>query len=77
MDAKYPNLASAIEQRGIKKKAIALACSISEKGFYNKYTGKHPFTWPETKTIQSTFFPDIPIDMLFIERTDRPQRDSA
>jgi len=77
MDTRYPELASAIERRGIKKKVIALACDLSEKGFYNKYTGKHPFTWPETKKIQSTFFPDIPIDRLFAEQMDATDRNSA
>lgn len=65
MDIKYPVLAGEIARRGIKKKAIAQACGLSEKSFYNRMAGKNPFTWPETRIIQSTFFPDIPKEKLF------------
>ena len=65
MEATYPTLVGEIATRGIKKSAIARACNLSERGFYNKLSGISPFTWPETKIIQSTFFPDIGIEELF------------
>lgn len=67
----YPNLAAEIAKRGIKKSAIASALGISGKALYNKMAGIAPFTWPETCTIQHTFFPDIDKDALFISVTDK------
>lgn len=65
MSAEYPNLATEIVKRGIKKCAIASTLGISGRSLYNKMTGKVSFTWPETCTIRDTFFPDMEKDFLF------------
>lgn len=62
---KYPNLVAEIAKRGIKKQAISSALGISYKSFYNKISGRVPFTWPETCIIRGTFFPDMSLEVLF------------
>lgn len=69
MNAVYPNLASEIAKRGIKKCVIATTLGISSRALYNKMSGHAPFTWPETCTIKEAFFPDVSKDFLF-SRTD-------
>lgn len=60
----YPNLETAIFNRGIKKKAIAKELNISQKAFINKMTGKSSFKWDEVCIMQGRFFPDIPPEVL-------------
>ena len=71
LKALYPNLASEIAKRGIKKCVIASTIGISSRAFYNKMSGLVPFTWPETCAIRDTFFPDMNKDTLFAKSDDR------
>lgn len=61
----YPNLASEIAKRGIKKKVIAESIGICGKSLWNKMCGRVPFTYPEVETIRKRFFPDLTLDFLF------------
>ncbi len=76
MHIAYPVLSGEIAKRGIKKSAIALELGISGRTFYNKLSGRVPFTWPEACHIRNHFFPDMDKDSLFIH-ADRPTKDSA
>lgn len=62
----YPVLRGKIEERGIKRQAIASALGITTKSLSNKINGHAPITWPEACIIQSRFFPDIIKDDLFV-----------
>lgn len=61
----FPILSAEIAKRGIKKKAIAEAAGICGKALKNKMDGKTAFLWDEIRAIQKTFFPDMPVDVLF------------
>lgn len=60
----YPNLASKIAERGIKKSVIADSISCSPRALNNKMTGRTEFSWSEVCRIQQCFFPDIPKEVL-------------
>lgn len=62
---KYPVLERLIFDRDIKKKRIAFSLGVSPRTFTNKLHGESSFTWEETCTIQSLFFPDVDKDTLF------------
>ena len=62
----YPVLAAEMAKKGIRKKQIAEAAGINYKSFYNKWTGKTPFTWPEVCRIREAFFPGMTSDELFV-----------
>lgn len=62
----YVVLRGKIEERGIKRLAIANALGITTKSLRNKLNGNAPITWPEACIIQSRFFPDIEKDDLFV-----------
>lgn len=68
---KYPNLVAEIAKRGIKKQAIASALGISYRAFYNKISGRVPFTWPEACIIRDTFFPDMSLEFLLGDGNDK------
>ena len=70
MHAAYPNLVGEIAKRGIKKCVMASTLGISGRSLYNKLSGTVPFTWPETCTIQNTFFPDMDKDTLFAKTSN-------
>lgn len=61
----FPNLESAINDRGIKISVICRRLGISERAFLNKRIGVSDFTWKEVYTIQSNFFPDMDFRYLF------------
>ena len=61
----YAVLRGKIEERGVKRQAIANALGITTKTLRNKLNGTAPITWPEACVIQSKFFPDIEKDNLF------------
>ena len=67
MDPIYPVLSREIFMRGIKKRAIANAISVSDRTLNNKMRGITEFTWPEVRKIRNTFFPDLSVDELFKE----------
>lgn len=67
----YPNLASEIAKRGIKKKDIALCIGVCVKSWNNRFNGRIPFTWPEVVTIRNRFFPGVDLEYLF-QRSDSP-----
>lgn len=67
MDPIYPVLSREIFMRGIKKRAIANAISVSDRTLNNKMRGITEFTWPEVSKIRNTFFPDLSVDELFKE----------
>lgn len=67
MDPIYPVLTREIFMRGIKKRAIASAISVSDRTLNNKMRGITEFTWPEVSKIRNTFFPDLSVDELFKE----------
>lgn len=73
MKSRYPNLVSAIAQRGIKKTAIASSLGISSRTLYSKMNGFVSFTWEEICGIQEKFFPDVNKDDLF-KQTDENER---
>lgn len=62
----YAVLRGKIEERGVKRQAIADALGITTKTLRNKLNGHAPITWPEACVIQSKFFPDMDKDDLFI-----------
>ena len=65
----FPILEAEIARRGIKKKDIAKALGLSNKGMSNKMTGKTELTLSEIIGIQK-FIPDVPIGMLFSHETN-------
>ena len=60
-----PNLEAEIARNNIKKKAIASAISLSERGLQKKLKGESSFTFPEAEAIRDTFFPDKDLEYLF------------
>ena len=60
-----PNLEAEIARNKIKKKAIANALDLSERGLQKKMKGESPFTFPEAEAIRDTFFPDKALEYLF------------
>lgn len=62
---KYSILAGMINTRGIKRSAIAKRLGISPKTLSGKIRGNTGFVFEEAQTIQSEFFPDIPLEQLF------------
>lgn len=60
-----PNLEAEIARSNIKKKAIANALDISERGLQKKLKGESSFTFPEAAAIRDTFFPDKDLEYLF------------
>ena len=64
MPVKYPVLVSEIAARGIRRKDIAAALDLSYRAFYSKMRGDTSFSWEETCSIQTMFFPDIQKDIL-------------
>lgn len=62
---RYPVLIGEMAKRQIKKKTLARAIGICDKALNNKLNGRVPFTWPEVKTIQKEYFPDISPGELF------------
>lgn len=66
----YPNLVGEMARRGIKRKDVADAISVSYKALSNKLSGKAPFTWPEVVCISNTFFPDVEKDTLFLREDE-------
>lgn len=71
MNVVFPNLASEIAKRGVKKCAISSTLGISGRSLYNKMSGRVPFTWPETCAIRDNFFPDMDKDYLFRRAGDQ------
>lgn len=71
MQVKYPNLAGEIAKRGIKKMDIAASIGICDKALLNKLRGRTSFSWPEVKAIRRQFFPDMTLDVLFAEDSDK------
>ena len=61
----YTFLDGKIFERGYKKTVISKAAGMSSRTFRNKMKGISDWTYPETLIIQSTFFPDISIEVLF------------
>ena len=60
-----PNLEAEIARNHIKKKAIADALDISERGLRKKLTGESKFTFPQAEAIRDTFFPGMDLEYLF------------
>ena len=60
-----PNLEAEIARNNIKKKAIANAIDLSERGLQKKLKGESSFTFPEAEAIRDTFFPDMELEYLF------------
>jgi len=63
--AKYRVLLALINDRGIRKTAIARRLGITSKTLYLKLRGKTGFIYEEARIIQEGFFPDIPLERLF------------
>ncbi len=60
-----PNLEAEIARNNIKKKAIANAIDLSERGLQKKLKGESSFTFPEAEAIRDTFFLDMDLEYLF------------
>ena len=56
---RFPILEGKIAERGLLKKNIADALSISQRALSNKLSGKSDFTWGEVVTMQDAFFRDV------------------
>lgn len=69
----YPNLASELAKRGIKKNVIANSLGICDKSLRNKMNGKVAFTWPEVQVIRKRFFPDLDPGYLFSTAEEQKQ----
>lgn len=67
MKKKYEHLDVALYKKGITKKGVAQALGICERTLRAKINGESSFTWSEIKTIQSLYFPDVELDVLFQE----------
>jgi len=63
--AKYRVLLSLINDRGIRKSAIARRLGVTSKTIYAKLRGKTGFIFEEARIIHEEFFPDIPLERLF------------
>lgn len=61
----YPTLEAAIKRKGIKKKAIAKVLGVDEATIWHKTRGGRSFTVEQALLIQKTWFPEVPIDVLF------------
>jgi predicted transcriptional regulator len=61
---RYPALEGKIAERGIRKKDIAEALTISPRALSNKLTGKTDFTWNEVVTIRDRYFQDMAVEAL-------------
>lgn len=61
----YPTLEAAIKRKGIKKKAIAKVLGVDEGTIWHKTRGCRSFTVEQALLIQKTWFPEVPIDVLF------------
>ena len=61
----YPTLEAAIKRKGIKKKTIAKVFDVDEATIWHKTRGGRSFTVEQALLIQNTWFPEVPIDVLF------------
>lgn len=61
----YPRLEEEIKRKGVKKTEIAQALGVDEVTIWHKTRGKRKFTVDQAIYIQKTWFPDVPIDVLF------------
>lgn len=66
----YPVLESEIKRKGIKKKAMAQALGVGEVTLWYKTCGKRSFTVEQAIFIQKTWFPEMPIEVLFQHRKE-------
>lgn len=64
---KYQFLADKICERGIRKSVIAQRLGIASKSLSSKICGRTRFAYDEAQIIHHDFFPDIPLDELFME----------
>lgn len=62
----YPKLEAEIKRKGIKKTVIAQLLGVDEVTIWHKTCGKRSFTVEQAILIQQTWFPEIPIQDLFI-----------
>lgn len=65
MQTVFPTLVREINERGIKKTAIAKQIGISTRSLYSKLSGETSFKWSEVQEISNCFFPDMDIGTLF------------
>lgn len=72
MTVVFPTLVGEMAKRGIKKATVADRIGISVRAFYNKLSGKAPFTWDEVLTITNCFFPDMDPATLFQRVSKEP-----
>lgn len=70
----YPVLTENISIRGVTRSDIAKELGISPRSLLNKMRGLSAFKWQEALFIQHRFFPDIPIEKLFAEAKDLPEK---
>ncbi len=69
------NLQAEIARQNIKQKEMAESIGVNEKTLRNKISGVTSFTFPETKVIRDTFFPDMRLEYLF--SNDEPDKPKA
>lgn len=65
MQSVFPTLVREINDRGIKKTAIAKQIGVSVRSLYSKLSGETSFKWNEVQEISSCFFPDMDVGTLF------------
>lgn len=70
-DYNYPFLEYEIKRKGVKKKTMAQALGVDEVTIWHKTRGKRRFTVDQAIFIQKTWFPDVPIDVLFQHDSER------
>lgn len=69
----YPALISEMSKRGIKKKELAEATTLSYRAIANRLSGKNDFSLRDAQAIKDRFFLDMQLESLFA----RAEQDSA
>jgi len=68
----YPNLETAIIQKGILKKDIATEIGINARTLSSKLIGEKDFWLSEAIAIQAIYFPETSVEILFKKENGTP-----
>lgn len=65
MAVEYPELIAGMAKMQLTRTAVAKRLGITPRTLYAKLSGETDFTLSEANAIQSTFFPDTKMEVLF------------
>ena len=68
----YPNLETAIVQKGILKKDIAAEIGINARTLSSKLIGEKGFWLSEALAIRAIYFPEMSVEFLFKKGSGTP-----